>query len=75
MESTSEMNLQIYKFIADFIQDPDFGKTTSIFLNNVYTEFDEAEENKLEYTQIHTDYVKILDEVIQSKVLEKYEKA
>ena len=73
------MNLQIYKFIADFIQDPDFGKTTSVFLNNVYTDFgtkfDEAEENKLEYTQIHTDYVKILDEVIQSKVLEKYEKA
>jgi CRISPR/Cas system endoribonuclease Cas6 (RAMP superfamily) len=74
MESTSEMNLQIYKFIADLVQDPEFSSTTAEFLNNVYTEFSEEDENKLEYTQIHTDYVKILDEIIQSKVGEKYEK-
>ena len=33
-----------------------------------YMEFDEQDENKLEYTQIHTDFVKILDEIIDSKV-------
>ena len=31
---------------------------------NVYKEFSDEDENKLEYTQIFTDYVKILDEII-----------
>jgi len=75
MESTADLNMQIYKAIADIVQDPEFSQSTGEFFNNVYKEFTDEEENKLEYTQIHTDYVKILDEIINSKITEKYEKA
>jgi hypothetical protein len=40
---------------------------------NVYKEFNDEDENKLEYTQIFTDYVKILDEIISSKVSATYD--
>ena len=63
MESTPT-HMLIYKTIADYVQDPDFTKCTTEFMANVYKEFSEEEENKLEYTQIFTDYVKILDEII-----------
>lgn len=34
--------------------------------------FEEADENKLEYTQIFDDYFKIMDEVIERILRDKY---
>jgi len=69
----SSPNMTIYKAIADFVQEPDFSSNTTEFMVNVYKEFNEEEENKLEYTQIFTDYVKILDEIIESKISADYD--
>lgn len=63
MENT---NMQIYKTIVTIVLDPDFSENTQTFMNGCYKQFSEDEENKLEYTQIHNDYVKILDQIIDS---------
>jgi hypothetical protein len=34
--------------------------------------FDEAEENKLEYTDIHNEYVKIIESTIEKNLLKEY---
>ena len=55
------MNHQIFKDIADLITQSDFISTQSDFISKNNHVFEETEENKLEYTQIYSDYVYILE--------------
>jgi len=42
------------------------------FFEKNCSQFSDDEENKLEYTKIHEEYLYIIDEAIESKVREKY---
>ena len=49
MESTN-INLEIFKFIADLVQNPDFSGNTREFMAGSWKSFSDEDENKLEYT-------------------------
>ena len=38
------------------------------FLNQHNSKFSDADENKLEYTTIHEEYISIVEEAIESKL-------
>jgi len=47
---------------------------TYLWTNSPKFDDEQVEENKLEYTEIHEGYIKILDEKIDEKLKEKYTK-
>ena len=56
----------------DIITQQEFAKTQQEYFEKNAKLFEDTEENKLEYTNIHTEYVYILDTVVEANLKEKY---
>jgi len=69
MEDT---NLKIFKELCDHIVQADFQDAQVQFMAQHKDKFEDTDENKLEYTEIHSQYVYILDEVIEGHLKVKY---
>ena len=67
MESTA-----IFDYVCDLTTKPEFCQAQNMFYDQYADKFEEEEENKLEYTDYHEAYIKIMDEVIDAKLREKY---
>ena len=66
------MNTTIFQDIANQITQSDFTQTQDDFFQKNQDKFEDTEENKLEYTNIYTEYVYILEQVIEANLLSKY---
>lgn len=50
----------------------DFAQAQDDFFEKNQDKFEDTEENKLEYTNIYTEYVYILEQVIEINLKDKY---
>ena len=66
------MEEQIFKDIANLVTQADFAKAQDDFFEKNQDKFEDTEENKLEYTNIYTEYVYILEEIIEINLKDKY---
>lgn len=66
------MNKDIFVSLVDIITQQEFSQTQQEFFEKNAKLFEDTEENKLEYTSIHTEYVYILDNVVEANLNEKY---
>ncbi len=69
MENSS---LNIFRELCDLVTQADFQNAQIEFLQQHAHKFEDTDENKLEYTEIHSQYVYILDEVIEANLKRKY---
>lgn len=74
MESTglSENDAKVFKAIETVMLESDFKNATVSFIEANYDKFEDTEENKLEYTEIHNEYLKIVEQVLELQVKERY---
>lgn len=70
-----DKDTQIFNSVVDAVTQQEFQKATFEFMTKNSGQFDDNEENKLEYTNIYTEYVHILDQMIDSKLKESYSDA
>ena len=57
-----DKNMEVFQEITTMIQSPQFGENQWDFFERNCGEFeDDAEENRLEHTNIHQEYVHMLD--------------
>lgn len=56
-----DKDLQIFKNIVDVITQSEFMSAQEEFMKKNCQTFEDTEENKLEYTNVYTEYVHILD--------------
>ena len=75
MESSSVSPKVIYKEICEYVVDSSFLQAQHEFLMKNVNVFEDSEENKLQYTEIHGQYVYIMEELIEAKLKEKYSEA
>lgn len=66
------MEDQIFTDISNLITTIEFDKAQEDFFEKNKDKFEDTEENKLEYTNIYTDYVYILEELIEINLKGKY---
>ena len=66
------MNSEIFEALVDIITQQEFAKTQQEFFEKNAKLFEDTEENKLEYSNIHTEYVYILDSVVEANLKEKF---
>jgi hypothetical protein len=67
-----DQDTQIFLGIADLISQADFKSSCDEFYQKNQDKFEDTEENKLEYTNIYTEYVYILEQMIEANLLEKF---
>lgn len=48
--------------------DPEFSSLSNSFCQSHCQEFEESDENKLEYTNIHAEYCEVVETYIERKV-------
>lgn len=71
-QTPSASALQVFKDICDYVVDATFLQAQHEFLMKNVNVFEDTDENKLEYTEIHGQYVYIMEELIEAKLREKY---
>ena len=72
MEPSSK-NLEIFNAISALIQDPEFGNNQFVFYEKNAEQFeDNVEENKLEHTNIHQEYVHILESIMEANLKQTF---
>ena len=62
----------MFKLICDLVVDPEFVDAEATFYQEQCQQFDEGEENKLEYTQIHEKFILILEQLIEARLKEQH---
>lgn len=68
----SQENTQIFETIAELVTGIEFQDACVLFMEKHVEVFDEDEENKLEYSEVFEEYVKILEQIIDSQLFQKY---
>lgn len=63
-----EQNMDIFRCAAEFMTQEDFRNAQFEFMQKNVDQFEDSEENKLIYTEIHQSYMYILEELIESKL-------
>jgi hypothetical protein len=63
-----DINRKIFVAIADLITQDEFKKSCDEFYMKNQDKFEDTEENKLEYTNIYTEYVFILENMIETNL-------
>ena len=62
----SSQNMKVFNSITDVVTKPDFTDSCYQFMDKHKDTFTDDEENKLEYTEIFDQYIKILQQSIDS---------
>lgn len=57
--------------IEDIVMDEEFQVLQHSFLEKYFHEFDDSEENRFIYTDIHTEYVNLVEKYLNNRLLEK----
>lgn len=70
MESSKSKD--IFNSISDLVVKPEFLEDQQSFNAKYIDQFDEADENKLEYTGIYEQYVEIMEKIIETKLKDDY---
>jgi hypothetical protein len=65
-------NTDIFNALVDIMTQAEFSKAQTEFFEKNHEKFSAEEENKLEYTNIHTEYVYMLDNVVEANLMEKF---
>jgi len=65
---TEELFDEIVGHIEDIIMDDDFQVLQNSFMEEYYEEFEDAEENKFIYTDIHHNYVQSLEHFMEQQL-------
>jgi len=68
----NNQNLEIFTAIADLVIQAEFTKAQDDFFMKNQDKFEDTEENKLEYTNIYTEYVYILEQMIEMNLKDRY---
>ena len=63
----------VFEAIAAQVLQVEFKQNVHSFFEQHCEKFTNDEENKLEYTQIHEAYMEILDKIIESNLMGKFE--
>ena len=70
MDQISHQNADVFRALQRLLAQDEFQDARLEFLNANLAKFEDAEENKLEYTSIYEAYVQIMDQLIDSKLAE-----
>ena len=62
----------IFKAISELMALPEFKEASFKFFEKNKGTFEDTEENKLDHTDIHRDYVAIMEQIIEAKLKEKF---
>ncbi|XP_021343814.1 ADP-ribosylation factor-like protein 2-binding protein isoform X1 [Mizuhopecten yessoensis] len=57
--------------VEDIIMDDDFQRIQNEFLEKYYQEFDDTEENKFIYTDIHREYVQLIEKHLDDELTKR----
>lgn len=68
----NQTNIDIFKYICDYIKLEEFINAQSDYLNIHCNKFEDSEENKLEYTTVHEGYIHILETLVDAKLQQKF---
>lgn len=71
MESFSP-SMAVFKEVCEIVIDGEFSAAQTDFISANYKAFEDTEENKLEYTQIHGDYLHIMEQIIETQLKAKF---
>ena len=69
---SSQKDTEIFDNIADLITKDTFSSAIAEFMKENCQKFEDSDENKLEYTAIYESYVEILEDMIETKLFEKF---
>ena len=62
----------IFTALCQVVTQEEFSRNQWEFLEKNNKIFEDTDENKLEYTSIYKDYVYILDQIIEQKLMKDY---
>ena len=62
----------IFKAIMELMAQPEFKEASFKFFEKNKETFEDQEENKLAHTDIHRDYVAIMEQIIEAKLKENF---
>lgn len=68
----SQQNQAVFGTVTQLVTSTDFCNASIEFLQKHMDVFDEADENKLEYTTIFEEYVSILEQTIDAQLYKAY---
>ena len=68
-------NLAIFNEIRELTNHVEFLSASKLFCEQNVGIFEADDENKLEYTNVFESYIKILEDIIEVKLLDKFERA
>ena len=74
MESL-DTNQKIFQQISDLLAAESFAHANMSFFEENCDKFTDDEENKLEYTPIHEEYIQACEQTIESTLNEKFQQA
>ena len=66
--------MEIFRQISDLVTGSEFMESSYMYMSKHVDVFDDDEENKLEYTPIFEEYVKILEKIIDYQLYQNYSK-
>lgn len=58
---TYSSSMDVFKEVCEIIVGAEFSEAQTDFISANYQIFEDTEENKLEYTQVHGDYMHIME--------------
>ena len=70
----SSQNAKIFSAVQELMASEEFVNAQLTFMQANVQAFDENDENKLEYTGIYESYVKIMEDIIDAKLIESFPK-
>ena len=68
----SQENQAVFKTISDLVMGSEFNTASVEFMQKHMNVFEDTDENKLEYSTIHEEYIQILEGTIDSKLFQTY---
>lgn len=68
----TDQNKAVFEKIVELVTSSDFQSGVTQFLTKHMDTFDDEEENKLEYSTIHEEYVTLLEQIIDSKLFQDF---
>ncbi len=69
---SNQAHMDLFKDLCDHMAQADFQAAQAEFFHKHAEKFEDTDENKLEYTDLHQQYVYILDEVLEASLKSKY---
>lgn len=69
----TDTEIKIFNGLKELMMEEEFQQAHTQFLVDNCQKFDDDDENKLEYTNVFIQYLKIVDEILETGVKERFQ--